>query len=490
MDRDDEVWVRTRWNTFRTGMCVVFVVGIVSASPILVADTLGFANPLVSESEHKIADTQFQRGIYYYNGDGLPQSYENAAKWFRKAADQGHILAQFNLGLMYDDGQGVPQSYTEAAKWYRKAAEQGDPNAQHNLGVMYEKGQGVPQSYIEAAKWYRKAADQGCVSAQNNLGFLYVDGNGVEQSHVEAVKWFRKAADQGDATAQCNLGFHYIRGNGVEQSNTEAFRWFRKAAEQGYANAQFNLAQCYKQGRGVAQSDAEAVKWFLKAAEQGDVDAQVRLGLLYSCGEGVEQSYVEAAKWYRKAADQGNTDAEEALQILKGKALQVVEKSGEEEAVSEEKNVDFTFCGIKLGSVMRPTEVSNEGYPMFIGGLRRPFREIREVRCFLTPKSKQCFQIRLIKVFDSYSEMRREQETIKQILSIKYGKSPDLEKKNDEENDIYYWFLEDYEITICLDAPTDEKIWLDVLSDSLEEKAEQELRAKTLEENASDLDAL
>jgi len=32
---------------------------------------------------------------------------------------------QFNLGLMYFQGEGVPQDYTEAAKWYRLAAEQG-----------------------------------------------------------------------------------------------------------------------------------------------------------------------------------------------------------------------------------------------------------------------------------------------------------------------------------------------------------------------------
>ena len=34
-------------------------------------------------------------------------------------------------------GQGVPQDYAEAVKWYRKAAEQGDVNAQHNIGLMY-----------------------------------------------------------------------------------------------------------------------------------------------------------------------------------------------------------------------------------------------------------------------------------------------------------------------------------------------------------------
>jgi len=43
---------------------------------------------------------------------------------------------------MYQIGQGVAQDYAEAARWYRKAADQGGVAAQFNLGVMYYEGQG------------------------------------------------------------------------------------------------------------------------------------------------------------------------------------------------------------------------------------------------------------------------------------------------------------------------------------------------------------
>ena len=62
---------------------------------------------------------------------------------------------------MYDDGQGVPQDYKQAVKWYTKAAEQGNAEAQYNLALVYANGQGVPQDYKQAAKWYTKAAEQG-----------------------------------------------------------------------------------------------------------------------------------------------------------------------------------------------------------------------------------------------------------------------------------------------------------------------------------------
>ena len=107
----------------------------------------------------------------------------------RVRAAQGDASAQFNLGLMYDNGQGVPQDYKEAVKWWKKSAEQGDAEAQYNLGVMYDLGQGVPQDDKEALKWYRKSAEQGDASAQNNLGWMYANGLGVPQDYKEAVKW-------------------------------------------------------------------------------------------------------------------------------------------------------------------------------------------------------------------------------------------------------------------------------------------------------------
>jgi Sel1 repeat len=105
--------------------------------------------------------------------------------------------AQYNLGVAYDKGLGVPQNYVEAMKWYRLAADQGKRSAQYNLGFMYEQGQGVPQNYAEAVKWYRLAADQGNALAQSNLGLMYTQGHGVPQNYINAHMWFNLAAAKG-----------------------------------------------------------------------------------------------------------------------------------------------------------------------------------------------------------------------------------------------------------------------------------------------------
>jgi TPR repeat protein len=76
-----------------------------------------------------------------------------ANRWYRKAADQDHTLAQFTLGNLYANGEGSPRSDSEAARWYRLAADQGLAGAQFNLGMMYAEGKGVPHDRVLAHTW-------------------------------------------------------------------------------------------------------------------------------------------------------------------------------------------------------------------------------------------------------------------------------------------------------------------------------------------------
>ena len=50
--------------------------------------------------------------------------YETALKEWLPLAEQGDAYAQGSLGMMYANGEGVPQDYTEAKKWFGLAAEQ------------------------------------------------------------------------------------------------------------------------------------------------------------------------------------------------------------------------------------------------------------------------------------------------------------------------------------------------------------------------------
>jgi TPR repeat protein len=128
-------------------------------------------------------------------------NFAEAFAWCQRAAYSNLPWAQYNLGLMYRKGEGVPQSDADAAHWYRLSATQNFPEAQQKLADLYYTGQGVPLSYAYAATWYRKAAEQGHAEAQYQLGLLYALGQGVEHDYTQSRDWTRQAALQGHEPA-------------------------------------------------------------------------------------------------------------------------------------------------------------------------------------------------------------------------------------------------------------------------------------------------
>jgi TPR repeat protein len=142
----------------------------------------------------------FDKGLAAYeSGD-----FATALREWRPLAEQGNADAQFNLGVMYYKGRGVPKNYKTAVKWYTLAAEQGNASAQFYLGVMYRRGKGVPKNYKTALKWYTLAAEQGHAFAQFGLGIMYDHGQGVPQDPVYAHMWMQIAEASGYENASKN----------------------------------------------------------------------------------------------------------------------------------------------------------------------------------------------------------------------------------------------------------------------------------------------
>ena len=108
--------------------------------------------------------------MLYFKG----RHYEDAVKWFEKAANQGHVAAQVELAKMYYYGDGVDENDENAFKWYQEAAKRNHPEALYFLGDMYEYGHGVNKNLEEAIKWYTLAAEQGNVDAQRELSGIYL----------------------------------------------------------------------------------------------------------------------------------------------------------------------------------------------------------------------------------------------------------------------------------------------------------------------------
>ena len=117
---------------------------------------------------------------YLLGENGKEKSYEQAAKYFRRAAKRGHPKGQTAIGKMYQYGDGVRQHYGKALKWLEMAAKQNEPEAMYELGVLYQFGEipelrgdtvsgHVRKDTKKALMWYERAVSCGNKDAQKQL---------------------------------------------------------------------------------------------------------------------------------------------------------------------------------------------------------------------------------------------------------------------------------------------------------------------------------
>ena len=102
-------------------------------------------------------DAQYDLGLCCFVGQDVPQNYQEAVVWFKRAAEQGHAYAQYYLASCYTTGDGVEKNEAQALLWFKRAAEQGHAYAQYNLGAYYILGQGVEQNLLEGLHWQNEA---------------------------------------------------------------------------------------------------------------------------------------------------------------------------------------------------------------------------------------------------------------------------------------------------------------------------------------------
>ena len=167
--------------------------------------------------------------------ENLPEAI--GGPMLRAAALKGDPTAAYEVAERFAKGRGAAANFEEAAKWYDRAAQAGLIPATFRLGTLYEKGLGVKKDVDIARRCYVQAAERGNAKAMHNLAVLDADGGGKGPDYKSAAQWFRKAAERGVADSQFNLGILYARGIGVEQNFAESFKWFSLAAAQGDADA-------------------------------------------------------------------------------------------------------------------------------------------------------------------------------------------------------------------------------------------------------------
>src|SRR5213078_1689411 len=79
----------------------------------------------------------------------------------RAAVLKGDPTAAYEIATRFAEGKGVATNYDEAAKWYDRAAQAGVVPAIFRLGTFYEKGLSVTKDIDIARRYYQQAAERG-----------------------------------------------------------------------------------------------------------------------------------------------------------------------------------------------------------------------------------------------------------------------------------------------------------------------------------------
>ncbi|MCR5661549.1 MAG: sel1 repeat family protein [bacterium] len=284
---------------------------------------------ICSDKDHCEPQDLYSRGIELRrSGD-----YDGAFLCFSQAAKSKHPhpKACICLGECYEHGDGVEPSYEEAAKWYHKAADKFKIcEAQFQLGYFYEHGFGVKQNNRESVNYYRKSADKGYAKAQYKLGMIYRDGIMVKQNNEEAEFWFGKAKSQGYDPRQSA-----VLGNAIEKGFRQVGKWLkgRMVPDASSAILYFNAPGFSNMGAGfggrlprveimpIPKEYEEAVKLtnkrkykeaevqLKKACDKGFAKAKFLLGKYYADGIGGTKDRSAACKLLQAAADENVIEA-------------------------------------------------------------------------------------------------------------------------------------------------------------------------------------
>ncbi|CAF5022111.1 unnamed protein product, partial [Rotaria sp. Silwood1] len=209
---------------------------------------------LIEEIDPSRADVL--KGHKYELGDfNVKQDYEQAAKYFAKAANAGNAEGMYNLARLTDRGLGVKKDHNLALKLLEEAAAQPPQNpifkecpnvgvaeAEHALGVRYFEGITVRKSLSVAVYWYQRAIDHGSALAANNLGSMYLDGLLVNKDLEKAEQLLKLAARRGDPLGMLTLAELLLSKNNFQMAKI----WYDRACEAGNVVAQENRDQFAK----------------------------------------------------------------------------------------------------------------------------------------------------------------------------------------------------------------------------------------------------
>lgn len=266
----------------------------------------------------------YQYGKIQLAGKTADQDKQGGIIYLLKAAENGHIQAQCDLGTLYYQGNGVAKDMHTAVQWFMKSARQGWPLAQWNLAQCYIKGEGIERDFDQAIYWLGESTSKGymakfkelCEDAQKGWKdqpfMFYLQGMAHYFSEskdlAEAIALFKKCEKADIMESKTMMAVCLANKNYKKRNPKKAAKLLTETARQNHV-AQFYLASLYEAGNGVKKDMDKAIELYGQSANGGYAVAQCYLGNMYYEGRSVTQDYTQAVNYYRLADRQGQLNA-------------------------------------------------------------------------------------------------------------------------------------------------------------------------------------
>ena len=125
-----------------------------------------------------------------------------------EGANSGNADAQCDLGVAFAKGlvsEDGRADFEEAFRWYEKAARSGHARSMCNLGFAYLRGRGTAADVKKAAFWYENAWKHGSAEGAYCLALMQLENHSTEGTD-QFLKWMQIAADLSYGPAVLFLG--------------------------------------------------------------------------------------------------------------------------------------------------------------------------------------------------------------------------------------------------------------------------------------------
>ncbi|MDL2266592.1 hypothetical protein LJC46_01205 [Desulfovibrio sp. OttesenSCG-928-G15] len=247
---------------------------------------------------------------YLLAGEYLPDAPElvenvqaESLAYLRKAAEHGTARAPF-LFLQRSLRANAPLPKEDVVRWLPKVMESHDPDDMQTIWELVSQSEHskLRPLFLQTVSSYTKRAAQGDAGAAWILYLLQHNGIAVTHSPELAKAYLTKAAAGGSPEALYQ----------AYTENPADTALLLSAASKGYIPALLKAGEEYGVGKDHLPRDREKARaYFEEAARQGNSRATYLLGLLWAAQikDNTPGAAEESFRWYEKAANMGSSDA-------------------------------------------------------------------------------------------------------------------------------------------------------------------------------------